>query len=132
MDLVIDETNFNQYFFDIKEKPQKGQVLARYTGMADLLESKEKDFIVDALMGTKMGADMAAQVMKKHFHATDHDSIRVPQMILEDLNELSPNEVKKKPYRFQLEYFYWTNPENIPTDDPHWETITLGKNEKSS
>jgi hypothetical protein len=130
-ELIIDESNFHEHFFDItKFKPKKGQVLARYTAMAEFVSGDVKDFVVAALLNNAMGAEMSSKVMKHHCHATDEYASSVPLQIAEDLNEgMTIEEVKAKPYRFQIEYFYWTAPENIPADDCHWETITISKSE---
>jgi hypothetical protein len=88
------------------------------------------DFVVSALLTNSLGAEMAAKVMKHHCHATDEYASLVPLQIAEDLkNGVTAEEVKKRSYRFQIEYFYWTAPENIPTDDVHWEMITVSKAE---
>ena len=130
-EIIIDESNFHLYFHEIgKNKPKKGQVLARYTAMAEFIAGEVKTFVVSALMNSGMGAEMSSQVMKYHCHATDDYATSVPLQIAEDLkNGMTEEEVKNKPYRFQLEYFYWTEPENIPTDDVHWEMITVTKSE---
>jgi hypothetical protein len=130
-EIIIDESNFHEYFFEIaKYKPQKGQVLARYTAMAEFVEGDVKDFVVSALLNNAMGAEMSSQVMKHHCHATDEYASAVPLEIAKDLKDgMTAEEVKKKAYRFQVEYFYWTAPENIPTDDVHWEMITVSKAE---
>lgn len=130
-EIIIDDSNFHLYFFDIgKYKPKKGHVLARYTAMAEFVSGDVKDFVVAALMNNSMGAEMSSQVMKHHCHATDEYASLVPLQIAEDLRSgMTPEEVKAKSYRFQIEYFYWTEPENIPTDDVHWEMITITKSE---
>lgn len=129
-DIIIDETNFNEYFYSIKDnKPKKGQVLARYTAMADLVDGDVKDFIVNNLLNYDKGGNTVTQVMKYHCHATDEYASSVPLLMAQDLKTMSVEEVKQKPYRFQLEYFYWTEPENIPKDDVHWECITITKAE---
>jgi uncharacterized protein YfcZ (UPF0381/DUF406 family) len=129
-DTIIDESNFSEYFHSIKDnKPKKGQVLARYTAMADLVDGDVKDFIVNNLLNYDKGGNTVTQVMKYHCHATDEYASSVPLLMAQDLQIMSVEEVKKKPYRFQLEYFYWTEPENIPKDDVHWECITVTKSE---
>lgn len=130
-ELIIDENNFHEHFFDItKFKPQKGQVLARYTAMAEFVSGDVKDFVVSALLNNPMGAEMSSKVMKHHCHATDECASAVPLQIAEDLKSgMSIDEVKSKPYKMQIEYFYWTAPDNIPTDDCHWEMITVSKSE---
>lgn len=128
-ELIIDETNFNDHFFETKtHRPKPGQVLARYTAMAELVDGDVKDFIINALRKPeKIGGEMVKQVLKHHCHATDYFSEAIMEQIYDDLHKynLSENDVREKPYRFQIEYFYWTKPENIPENDVHWERISV-------
>jgi hypothetical protein len=130
-DIIIDESNFHEFFHEItKFKPRKGQVLARYTAMAEFVDGDVKDFVVASLLKNQIGAEMASKVMKHHCHATDEYASKVPlEMALDLKNGMTIEEVKQKPYKFQLEYFYWTEPDNIPKDDIHWEMITISKEE---
>jgi len=123
-ELIIDENNFKEHFFDTRwSKPQKGQVLARYTAIADFVDGHMKKDIIDLLFKDK--AEAATKVMKKLGSAVDKDAIRVCKEIAQDLLELSPAEVEQKSYKYTVEFFYWTKKENVPLDDPHWSIISL-------
>jgi hypothetical protein len=76
-ELVIDESNFDQYFFDLRRHtPKKGQIIACYTTMAELIEGDEKGHLIDLLF-KKDKALPATQVMRKLFCADEKDSLRV-------------------------------------------------------
>ena len=125
-DLVIDETNFDQYFFDVrKHKPQKGQVMAKYTAIATLEKCNEKENLIDLI--TKTDKVMpATQVMRKLLFASEEDSIKVLKEMAKDYIETKDREfVLNKPYKYKIEMFYYTDPKNIPQDDPHWSSVSL-------
>lgn len=126
-ELVIDDSNFGSYFFDItKNAPKKGQVLAKYTAMADFVKGDVKDYIIETLLTNPMGAEMATQVMKYHCHATDEYATSVPMAIAKDMADgMTREEVSIKSYRFQIEYFYWTEAKYVPKGDLHWECIAI-------
>ena len=125
-DLEINETNFEQYFFDIKKnKPQPGQVLAKYTAVAELVEGNLKSDIIDILMN-KQYPQAAVQMMRKLAMSSEADSIRVLIEMCQDLlNGMSVEEVSNKPYKFVIEFFFYTKKEYIPNNDPHWSVIEL-------
>jgi hypothetical protein len=63
-ELVIDESNFSEYFFDSRRhKIQKGQVLACYSAKADWVDSNEKANVVDLLINYDTKVEPAIQVM---------------------------------------------------------------------
>ena len=42
-ELIIDENNFEQYFFDVRRhKPQKGQIMVKYTAIAEFIDTNER------------------------------------------------------------------------------------------
>lgn len=126
-ELIIDDTNFSKYFRDVRmNKPEKGEVMARFTSMAELIEGRIKHDVIDLLCNKKNKTEAAMQVMRKLGSATEKDSIRVCKEICKDLaSGLSLQEVEKKIYKYQLEMFYYTKKEYIPIDDPHWSVISL-------
>ena len=83
-ELIIDETNFDQYFFDVrKNKPKKGQILAKYTAMATLERCNEKENLLDLL--TKTDKVMpATQVMRKLLFACEEDSFKILKEMAKD------------------------------------------------
>jgi hypothetical protein len=123
--LVIDSSNFRNYFFDARQhKPEPGQIMARFTAVAVFGDGPEKRDLIKVL---KMGkAEAAAQVMKKIHCAAEPDCYRVCREICEDMiGGMSEDTVAKKDYEFLLEAIYYTKREYVPKDDPHWETLSL-------
>lgn len=125
-ELVIDENNFSQYFRDCRTaRPERGDVLARWTGRAEFLDGHMKRDIID-LLHNKDKAFAATQVMRKLGGATQHDAIRVCKEICLDLAAgMSLKEVEEKVYEYDVEFFYYTKKEYIPIDDPHWTMIGI-------
>lgn len=125
-EIIIDESNFEEYFFDVRRhQPKHGQVVARFTSMADFVKGNEKQNVLD-LLYKKGKIEPCTQVMRKLLFATEIDAIRVPKLMIEDLiGGMSYYEVLEKPYRYQVEIFYYTKPEYIPKDDPHWSCINI-------
>ena len=130
-ELVIDENNFNQYFRDCRiSRPQRGDVMARYSAVAEFIDGRMKQDIIDLLMNNEK-AYAATQVMKKLGCATEFDSIRICKEVAEDLaSGMTPEEVEKKVYEYNLESFYYTKKEYIPVDDPHWTIISIANLDK--
>ena len=124
-ELVIDQNNFEQYFFDIRRhKPQKGQVMARYIAVAEFVDGLMKKNIIDLLHKDK--AEAAVSVMRKLGCATEKDSIRIVREVCDDLvSGMTPEEVEAKIYKYTLESFYYTKKEYVPLDDPHWSLINI-------
>jgi hypothetical protein len=128
--VVITHENFHVYFSDVKKsKPQKGQVLAKYSAMAELIKGDDKNLLIKMLMEPDK-AIAAAKYMQSVLLATEGESFRVSREIAGDIiaeakKDRNPwKRILSKPYRFQIEAFFYTWPECIP-EDPHWECITL-------
>jgi hypothetical protein len=123
--LGIDKDVFEQHFRHISQgKPQSGQILAKYTAVAEFVEGQEKRDIIMFLKIDK--AFQAAQMMRKMFYAKEPDCYRVLRQMCEDLIAgMSDEQVEHKPYPFILEIFFYAERQYIPADDPHWETINL-------
>lgn len=126
-DLVIDESNFGQHFRDVRvSKPERGEVMAQYTASADFVDGNEKRQVISLLTSTEGKMEATAQVMRKLLFASEVDAYRVPRLMAEDLMAgMGEEEVAAKPYRYTLEMFFYTKPENVPKDDPHWSSICL-------
>ena len=126
-DLVIDHTNFNNYFFDVRKfRPKQGQILAKFTAVAIFGEGQEKRDLIKVLRRDK--AEAAAMVMRKIHCCREIDSYRLCREICEDLiSGMSEDDVVKKEHEFVIEAFYYTNREYVPENDPHWETIEIMK-----
>lgn len=124
-ELVIDESNFHEYFFDVRmHRPKRGQVMARYSGIAEFVDGRMKQDVVD-LLRTKDKGQIAVQVLRKLGCATERDAIRVCKEICQDLLTMPVEEVIQKTYKYTIEVFYYTQKEYVPTDDPHWSVISL-------
>lgn len=124
-ELVIDESNFDQYFFDTrKHAPKPGQVLAKFRAIATFGDGPHKHDVIRLLKIDK--AQQAAMVMRKIHHAREPDCYRVCREICEDLaSGMTDLQVAEKEYEYVLEAFYYTKREYVPKNDPHWETIQL-------
>jgi uncharacterized protein YdaT len=125
-ELIIDESNFEQYFRDCRRsKPERGDIMARYSAVAEFVDGHMKRDIIDLLLNRDK-AISATQVMRKLGGATERDAVRICKEIAEDLaSGMSQEEVEKKVYTYNLELFYYTKKEYMPVDDPHWSTISL-------
>jgi len=124
-EVVIDETNFDQYFFDVRmHRPKQYQVMARYAAVAEFVDGMMKKNIIDLLKKDK--AIAATQVLRKLGCATEKDSVRLCKEICEDmLAGLTDAQIEEKSYRYNIEVFYYTEQKNIPLDDPHWSVISI-------
>jgi hypothetical protein len=99
--------------------------MARYSAIAEFIDGRMKQDIIDLLMNNEK-AYAATQVMKKLGCATEFDSIRICKEVAEDLSSgMTPEEVEKKVYEYNLESFYYTKKEYVPVDDPHWTIISI-------
>lgn len=123
--LVIDESNFDDYFFDVrKHAPKEGQVLAKFKAIATFGGGSHKDDVLRLLKVDK--AKEASMVMRKLHFCREPDCYRVCREMCDDLaSGMSEEEVNGKEYEYVLEAYYYTQRECIPKDDPHWETIQL-------
>jgi hypothetical protein len=125
-ELVIDESNFSQYFRDCRtSKPERGDIMARYSARAEFIDGQMKRDIID-LLHNRDKTFAATQVMRKLGCATQKDSIRVCKEICQDLfSGMSLKEVEQKVYTYDIELFYYTKKEYIPIDDMHWTPIGI-------
>ena len=123
--LIIDETNFDQYFFDArKHTPKKGQVLVQYCVIAEFVDGPEKRDVIN-LLSRSNNVIPITQIVRKVAFASELDSYRVPLAIAKDLlSGMSIDKVAEKSYKYTAEFYYYTEPQYIP-DDPHWITISL-------
>jgi hypothetical protein len=126
-DIEITEENFSSYFRDVRNSsPEKGEIIAQYSATAEFVEGNEKRQIISLLTSTENKMEATAQVMRKLLYASELDAYRVPRMMAEDiLSGMSEDEVAQKPYKYTLEMFFYTKPENMPKNDPHWSTISV-------
>lgn len=126
-ELVINESNFSQYFRDCRiSKPEKNDVLAKYSAIAEFVKGRLKSDIIDLLSNYSNKAEAAVQVMRKLGCAADKDAIRVCKEIAKDLHEgMSVQDVENKIYKYVFQMFYYTKKDYVPKDDPHWVLIGI-------
>jgi predicted transcriptional regulator len=119
-----EKNNFDQYFFDVRiNKPQKNQVLVKYSAMAELVDGVMKKNLIELCKKDKVHA--ATQVMRKLAGSCEIDSVRVLKEMCQDIiSGMSDEEVEKKIYKYKFEMFYYTEKKYIP-DDPHWSAISI-------
>ncbi len=111
-------------FFDTrKHKPKKGQILASFRAVADFIDGKGKKDIIDLIK--KGQIYQAVQLMKKAHCVVEPDCYTVCRNISEDLLTMSEEEVEKKPYQMIVNYTFYTDRENVPTDDPRWQILPV-------
>jgi hypothetical protein len=126
-ELVIDQSNFDKFFFDVKKTgPKPGQVMVRYVANAELIAGDEKMYLIDLLVTNPLGAEMGVQIAKNAFGAQDSDAIKLCKSIARDLIDgMTRQQVLEKPYKYTLERFFWSKEEYVPKDDPHWQVIKV-------
>jgi hypothetical protein len=126
-EIEINESNFSEYFRDVRRtKPEKGEVIAKYSAIAEFVDGGEKRQIISLLTDTENKMEATVQIMRKLLFASEVDAHRVPRLMAEDLlSEMSCDDVAKKSYKYTLEMFFYTKPEHIPKDDPHWCSISV-------
>lgn len=124
-EVVIDSSNFSEYFFDVRRnRPKPGQIMAKFSAVAVFGPGPEKQDLIKVLRRDK--AKAAALVMRKIHNAREPDCYRVCAEMCEDLlSGMTDEEVENKEYEFVLEAFYYTQREHVPKNDRHWETIEL-------
>jgi dTDP-D-glucose 4,6-dehydratase len=124
---IIDASNFNEYFFDVRKfGPKAGQIMAKFSAVAIFGDGPEKRDLIKVLRKDK--AQAAAMVMRKIHCAKEPDCYRVCREMCDDLlSGMSDEDVSKKEYEYIFEMYYYTNRGCIPKNDPHWETIDIVK-----
>ena len=126
-ELMIDDTNFEKYFRDANTcKPEQGDILAKYSAMAELVYGDLKQDIVKLLKISDFGAKTSIQIMKKLGKANEKEALRVVKAMCCDLfAEMTDDEVLAKPYKYVLEMCFFTKREHVPPDDLHWEVLAI-------
>jgi len=126
-ELVIDDSNFEEYFFDVRtNKPKPGQVLACYDAIAEFIDGNLKQDIIQLLLQNNRAGETAPRLMQKLAGATVETSMSVVKEMLNDMIAgMPPSEVARKPYEFHCQHFYYTQKEYLPDNDPHWWSSCL-------
>ena len=125
-ELVIDGSNFDQYFFDVRRyQPKRGQVMARFTAVVELVDGELKNDLIYLLTMTGKARECVT-LMTKMGCASEKDAIRICREIAEDLQAgMSGREILDKKYEYVLNSYYYTDKENVPTDDSHWSFVEI-------
>ena len=125
--LEINSSNFTEYFKVCgRNKPCKGEIIAKFTAIAEFIDGRMKQDIIDLLYNKEGKVQAAIQVLIKLGGAIEKDAIKVCKNICSDLySGMTPEEVEAKVYKYQMESFYYTKKEYVPIDDPHWEIINI-------
>ena len=124
---MITEDNFTEFFHKAGSnyKPLKGQVLARFCCMADLVDGEIKKSIIDYVAkNSEKHFEMAGRILTRIINCSEKDSERVLNEIKSDLSKIDIDKVYEKPYRFMLEQLYWTKMEHIPVS-PNWSLVDV-------
>lgn len=126
-DLVIDENNFETYFRDTsKNIPEQGDVMAKFTSMAELVYGDLKQDIVRLLKTSDFGAKTSLQLMRKLGKASEKESLKLVRHMCADLyGGMTEQEVLTKSYSYILEMCFFTKKEYVPQNDLHWEVLTI-------
>lgn len=126
-ELIIDETNFSEYFRDAsKFPPRKGDILVRYRAKADFINGDDKKDVIFQLSNSSFGAKSAVQIIKKLGKTNEKEALSVAKKICEDLyGGMKEEEVLAKPYSYVLEMFFFANKDHVPKDDKHWECMAI-------
>jgi len=125
-DELINEDNFSKYFFDVRSsKPHRGQCMARYTAMAELVDGNLKRDIIYLLSSTSKVSE-SIQLLRKIALMGEEDAINIALDIARKLNDgQTSDDICEYPHEYKLEAFYYTQKEHVPKDDPHWDVVEL-------
>lgn len=125
-EVVINEDNFSEYFFDARtHKPQRGQCMAIYTAVAELVDGQLKRDVVYLLSSTPKVSE-SIQLLRKIALMNEEDAISICLDIARRLHEGQTSDVIcEHPHEYKFEAGYYTNKEHIPTDDKHWAMVEL-------
>lgn len=122
-DIDVTSENFTQYFRDVRtNRPQKGEIMARFWAVAEFVNGPEKKELINLLKSENVY--QAVQSLRKLQGVVAPDCYRVCREICEDLLFLPEQEVEEKSYRFMIEFFYYTQKQLVPKNK-HWEVIKL-------
>jgi len=122
----MEETDFNKHFFNVRDhEPEKGQVIARFRAICQLLPGDEKRFLVKTLQRPD-SSHSVVNIMSKLFYADHESSFQIPQQMAKDLLDgMSEEEVINKEQEYTAEFYYYVKPQYVPQDDSHWEIINI-------
>ncbi len=125
----------SEVFLDArKNAPRPDDVMARFRAIGELVEGDDKNRIIEFIKTNPVGADMAVKTLRHRCGAVHLDAAKVALEMAEDLNSgMSEEDVKSKPYKMEIEMFFYCKKEDVP-QTPHWDTlpiVRLDKKEKN-
>ncbi len=106
-----------------KNSPRPDDVMARFRAVADFVNGRDKEIVIQFIKSNPLGADMAVKTLKNRCGALPVDATRVALEIAQDLcNGVPEEEVKEKPYKMEIEMIFYCKKEDVPFD-PHWDLL---------
>jgi hypothetical protein len=125
-ELIIDEFNFSEHFFDVrKHRPKLGQVMAVYRATAEFADGDLKRDIIYLLWKTDK-IEECVKMLDKLGSMERGDALRILRGMAEDLAAgKHSDEVAKKPHKYLFQAYYYTDPDNIPEDSLNWSVVKL-------
>jgi hypothetical protein len=125
-EVEITEDNFSEYFFDVRmNRPQRGQCMAKYTAIAELVDGNLKRDVI-YLLSTTDKVNESIELLRKIALMDEGDAISICLDIAKRLHDKeNADEIANHPHEYKLEALYYTQEEHVPTDDPHWSVVEL-------
>ena len=126
-DLVIDDSNFHEYFRDVESNnPKSGDCIAIFRSMAEIHDGDLKQRMIDNLVENNFGAMASLNMFIKEGRTNEKDALKVIKEMNADLmSGMSREEVLAKPYTYLVEISYYTKKEYVPKDNKHWQLLNL-------
>ena len=114
---------FEDVFFDARtHEPKPGQIVVCYNNSVELLDCPFKNKVIQALH-THGAAANAVNLLTKVGKASSLGAYYLCKEMANDLLLGDIDAVRNKPYKYIVQLFFYTLPENFPEDDPHWSFI---------
>lgn len=125
-EVEITESNFNEYFFDVRlNRPKRGQCMAKYTAIAELVDGNLKRDVIYLLSCTNK-VNESIELLRKIALMDEGDAIAICLDIAKRLYDKEDSDkIANYPHEYKLEALYYTQEEHVPKDDPHWSVIEL-------
>jgi hypothetical protein len=114
---TITETNFNQYFRDVKKyQREEGDIIVSYRSQMVLPDCALKRDIIRLLTGTNNGAYFAVDVLHRYAAASKKSAIQVCEQMSADLLQgISAEDVASQDYQYEIVVFFYVKQEHFPS-----------------
>ncbi len=124
-ELVIDETNFSDYFREItKSMPAHGDALVCFRALAHFCDGPLKQEVINLLRYEFGSVQKCVGRLIRFGGATREQAVKLLLDISKDLMDgMNVNDVLKKEYPFVFEKMYYAKPEHVPVDDKRWQIL---------